>query len=199
MEEDGESPPSEADTTTDGSAAVPDAIRDLGRWDVVPAAGIVVVILAAVVLGIGPIGGATDADTAAGGTATATPAPTASAAGAATTTTAGAPAITMQVRSIESCGRRCREVTVTLSNEGAVAARDVRVSTTMTTGGSLIWQGSSDIGRIPAGETVTRTRTIEVGYVDAARIKANDGIVRIETTVRSASGTQTFTERRDVA
>ncbi|AZH26976.1 hypothetical protein DU502_17045 [Haloplanus aerogenes] len=75
----------------------------------------------------------------------------------------------------------------------------MRVATEVTTDGSLVWEGRSDVGRLPAGETVTRTRTIEVGYVDAARIKANDGVIRIETTVRTAGGTQTFTERRTVA
>lgn len=198
---DDESRPSGADTTNDEStAAAPDdesgPLPSLGRREFALLGGVVALLLAAVALGMGPGGGVTDAE----GPPATTPAPTASSAGAGGNATADdAPAITMQVRSIDSCGSRCREVTVALTNEGDAAARDVRAETELTTDGSLVWEGQSEIGRLPAGETVTRTRTIEVGYVDAARIKANDGVVRIETTVRTASGTRTFTDRRDVA
>lgn len=90
-------------------------------------------------------------------------------------------------------------MTVALTNGGSAPARDVSVTTRITTDGSLVWQGRSDVGRLAAGETVTRTRTINVGYLDAARIEANDGVVQIETTVRTANGTRVFTERRDVS
>jgi len=198
---DGESQPAGSDESTAAAPASDDGtgwLSSVGHRELALFGGVVVMLLAAVALGMGPTGGPAEAN--AEGTPTATPTPAATASGADSNATADrAPAITMQVRSIDSCGSRCREVTVALSNEGETAARDVRVETTMTTDGSLVWEGRSDIGRLPAGETATRTRTIEVGYVDAARIKANDGVIRIETTVRTASGTQTFTERRDVA
>jgi hypothetical protein len=195
---DDESRPFGDDAPSDGSTAVSDAVPDaLGRRGLA-VVGVAVVLLAAVALGMGAVGGGTDA----GSVSTATPAPTATpppTASDATTTAERAPAITMRVRSVDSCGSRCREVTVALSNEGGAAANDVRVVTTVSADGSLVWEGRSEVGHLASGETVTRTRTIEVDYLDAVNIKANDGVVRIETTVRTASGTQTFTERRDVA
>jgi len=157
---------------------------------------LVVVLVAAVALGMSGSAGTTTT----GADGGSTPTPAATAAGATSQSTAdSAPAIAMRVRSIESCGSRCRSVTVALSNEGSAPASDVRVSTRITTGGTLVWEGESDVGSLDAGRTVTRTRTIRVGYADAARIEANNGVVRIETTVRTASGTRVFTERRDVS
>jgi len=157
---------------------------------------LVVVLVAAVALGMSGSAGTT----ATGADGGSTPTPAATAAGATPQSTAdSAPAIAMRVRSIESCGSRCRSVTVALSNEGSAPASDVRVSTRITTGGTLVWEGKSDVGSLDAGQTVTRTRTVRVGYADAARIEANNGVVRIETTVRTTSGTRVFTERRDVS
>jgi hypothetical protein len=170
----------------------------LARGEFALLGSLVVVLVAAVALGMGGSAGTTAAG--ADREPTPTPTPAATAAGAAQqSTTDSTPAIAMHVRSVESCGTRCRAVTVALSNEGSAPATDVRVSTRITTGGSLVWDGRSDVGRLDAGGTVTRTRTVRVGYADAARIEANDGVVRIETTVRTASGTRVFTERRDVS
>ena len=166
------------------------------RGELVLLGSLVVVLVAAVALGMSGSAGTT----ATGADGGSTPTPAATAAGATSQPTAdSAPAIAMRVRSIESCGSRCRSVTVALSNEGSAPASDVRVSTRITTGDTLVWEGESDVGTLDAGQTVTRTRTVRVGYADAARIEANDGVVRIETTVRTASGTRVFTERRDVS
>lgn len=198
---DDERPPSEADAESGHDAdtsATSGANVPFDRGEMVLVAGLVVALLAAVALGMSGSGGPTAPETDGGSAPASTE--TASGVGTATeTATDSAPAVTMQVRSIESCGSRCRSVTVALSNEGSAPARDVGVTTRITTDGSLVWQGQSDVGRLDAGETVTRTRTVEVGYLDAARIEANDGVIRIETTVRTASGTRVFTERRDVA
>jgi hypothetical protein len=179
-----------SDDAGDASATT-GAVPSLDRGAAVLLGGLVVTVLVAVAVG-----------TSGGGV------PTAGADSVSTATTAttdtevaaeSTPAITMQVRSIEACGTRCREVTVTLSNGGAAPARDVSVTTRITTDGSLVWQGRSDVGRLATGGTVTRTRTVDVSYLDAARIEANDGVVRVETTVRTANGTRVFTERRDVS
>lgn len=168
----------------------------LARGEFALLGSLVVVLVAAVALGMGGSAGTT----AAGADREPTTTPAATAAGSAQqSTTDSTPAIAMRVRSVESCGTRCRAVTVALSNEGSAPATDVRVSTRITTGGSLVWDGRSDVGRLDAGRTVTRTRTVRVGYADAARIEANDGVVRIETTVRTASGTRVFTDERDVS
>jgi hypothetical protein len=189
---DDERSPAEADAEDD------DTGLPLDRGEFALLGGVVVALLVAVTLGMGGAGG----PTATGADSESTPEPTTTGTEAGTTTGTAidsTPAVAMRVRSVESCGTRCRSVTVALSNEGSAPARDVGVTTRITADGSLIWQGQSDVGRLEAGETVTRTRTIEVGYLDAARIEANDGVIRIETTIRTASGTRVFTERRDVA
>jgi hypothetical protein len=169
----------------------------LDRSDVVTGAILsVTVVVAVAVLLAGPPGalagsGGTDDGASAAGTPTATPT--------STTTTSRSPALDMQVRSIESCGTRCRLVTIALSNRGDEAARSVRVATEITTDGSVVWTGEADVGRLAAGETVSRTRTVRVGYVDAASIEANGGRIRIETVVHTAEGTRVFTERRTVS
>jgi hypothetical protein len=186
-------PPSETGSGDDGTGL------PLERGELALVGGLVVVLLAGVSLGLGGAGGVGGPAAADGGsTASATATVTGAGTTTATAATDRAPAVTMRVRSIESCGTRCRSVTVALSNDGNAPARDVGVTTRITADGSLVWQGRSDVGRLDAGETVTRTRTIQVGYVDAARIQSNDGVVRIETTVRTAGGTRVFTERRDV-
>jgi hypothetical protein len=194
--ESGDENPAPSGSADDTEADETGADLPLARGEFVLLGGLVVVLVAAVALGMsGPTG-----TTAAGVDDGATPTPAATAAGTAHQSTAeSAPAVAMRVRSIESCGTRCRSVTVALSNEGSAPATDVRVSTRITTDGSLVWEGQSDVGSLDAGQTVTRTRTVRVGYVDAARIESNDGVVRIETTVRTASGTRVFTERRDVS
>jgi hypothetical protein len=194
---DDERPPSGASSGSDdagGVSATAAAVPSLDRGAAVLLGGLVVAVLVAVAVGTSGGGAPTAAGADSASTATAKPATTDTEVAAEST-----PAITMQVRSIEACGTRCREVTVALSNGGRAPARDVSVTTRITTDGTLVWQGRSDVGRLAAGGTVTRTRTVDVSYLDAARIEANDGVVRVETTVRTANGTRVFTERRDVS
>jgi len=184
---DDERPLSGTDTgsadTGDASTAE-DTVPSLDCGDIALLGGFAVVLFVAVAVG-----------TSGGGSPTAAPTTAATDTEAAAEST---PMITMRVRSIEACSTRCRAVTVALSNGGAAPARDVSVTTRITTDGSLVWQGRSDVGRLAAGATVTRTRTVEVGYLDAARIEGNDGVVRVETAVRTVNGTCVFTEHRDV-
>lgn len=184
------------DAGTDAGKSRPGRSRDPRELAAFVLVALAIVGAAAIVVGPANDATATDTDTGPSGAAeTAVPASTATA----TATAESAPDVAMRVRSIETCGTRCRTVTIGLTNRGDGAARSVSVATEITTGGSLVWEGQSDVGRLAAGETVTRTRTIRVGYVDAARIERNDGQIRIETTVRTASGSRTFTERRTVS
>jgi len=187
----GESTRTESDADADDSGA----LGSWGRMELVFAALLVVAVAGTAALIVAPPNDTTaaDADSGATGPATATPTHTPTAAAAATS-----PNVTMRVRSVENCGSRCRTVTIALSNEGTEAARDVRVATSITTGDSLVWEASSDVGHIATEETATRTRTVRIGYADAAKIKANDGRIRIETVVRTANATRTFTEERTV-
>jgi len=47
-------------------------------------------------------------------------------------------------------------------------------------------------------ESVTLTRRVQVGILEMARITANDGDVRIQTTVRWDGGRTTFDRRTNV-
>jgi len=186
------------DAGTDAGKSRPGRSRDPRELAAFVLVALAIVGAAAIVVGPANDATATDTDTGpSGAVETAVPASTATAT--ATATAESAPDVAMRVRSIETCGTRCRTVTIGLTNRGDGAARSVSVATEITTGGSLVWEGQSDVGRLAAGETVTRTRTIRVGYVDAARIERNDGQIRIETTVRTASGSRTFTEQRTVS
>jgi hypothetical protein len=193
--------PGEQDPSTSADDGEPDGDRtdaengrDRDRSDIVLAVLLVATVVAAAgVFALGPPGGPSDDGV------TGTPDAAAGTAAGTASSPSPSPSIGMNVRSIESCGTRCRLVTIALSNSGDDAARSVSVETEITTGDSLVWTGSGDVGRLGAGETVTRTRTIRVGYADAARIEANGGRIRIETVVHTAAGTRVFTERRTVS
>ncbi|WP_251342304.1 hypothetical protein [Haloplanus halophilus] len=189
------SAPAEAGEADAGDDDPSSAASSWGRRDVALAGLVAVVVVVAGALLVGSAGETSTPDATGDGAAAVTATPTPAATGTAETT----PDVAMRVRSIAACGSRCRTVTIALTNRGDDAARSVRVSTVITTDGSFVWEGASDVGRLDAGETVTRTRTVRVGYVDAARIESNGGRIRIETTVRTADGTRTFTERRTVS
>jgi len=103
-----------------------------------------------------------------------------------------------RVQRIERCGVRCRTVNVRLKNTADDPARDVRVRTRVTSGGARVWRGSEDVGTMRPNESVTLTRRVQVGILEMARITANDGDVRIQTTVRWDGGRTTFDRRTNV-
>lgn len=104
-----------------------------------------------------------------------------------------------QIDSIEECGTTCRDVTATLTNQRESPATDVTATTRIYVENDEIWQGSEDIGRLDAGESVTTTKRVEIGYFDAAKIQSNGGYVTVETTITTAEGSYTFSGRRKVA
>lgn len=121
-------------------------------------------------------------------------------AGETATTTESAPAtFRFDVRSVEECGTTCRDVTVSVRNRGGTDAENVDVSVRLLTGDTEVWRGTQSFDRVDAGEARTQTRRINIGYVDGARIRANDGYVTIETTITWDGGEETFSERRQVA
>ncbi|SEP20502.1 hypothetical protein SAMN04487948_12124 [Halogranum amylolyticum] len=103
------------------------------------------------------------------------------------------------VRNIDSCGQTCRDVTVALTNTMNDTATNVEVSTEIYTGGDEIWSASQSFPAVESTETKTRTKRVDLGYLDAAKVKQNGGEIRIETTVTWDGGEQSFTERRKVA
>jgi hypothetical protein len=134
---------------------------------------------------------------------TATPA----ADGTATPTTGGAstetPPFGFTIDTIEKCGQTCRDVTSTLSNQQDTTAENVTVHTRIVAGqgtdGDVVWRGNEDVGTLPAGESYTTTRQVELSFADALTIQNNGGWITVQTTVETEDGRVTFTDERQVA
>jgi len=105
----------------------------------------------------------------------------------------------MTIDKIETCGRTCRDVTVTLTNNGGHARENVTVETTMYAGQDAVWQGEASVGTLGAHASRTQTRHVDVGLVGGAKIQQNGGVVTIVTDVHWTGGSARFTERRKVA
>lgn len=103
------------------------------------------------------------------------------------------------IENIEKCGTTCRDVTARLTNDGAEARQDVRVTTKMYADGDLLWSGNETVGTLDSGESHHSTKRVDVGFSGGMAIRSNDGYVTIVTIVESASGTTRFSERRKVA
>jgi hypothetical protein len=115
------------------------------------------------------------------------------------TTTAGQPRFVFTVDSITECGTTCRDVTARLTNEGVTTGQNVTVVVSVFAGDDRLWRGTETVGSLPAGESYTTTRTVDVGLTGGVAIRSNGGYVTIETVVRHADGTRWFEERRAVA
>jgi hypothetical protein len=117
--------------------------------------------------------------------------------------TTDTPPFVISTDSIEECGWTCRDVTSALTNHQATTAENVTVTTDLYAGnetdGDTLWEGSEAIGTIGEGESYTTTTRINLGYIDAFAVKQADGWISIETTVRTADQTVTFSEQRQVA
>jgi hypothetical protein len=107
------------------------------------------------------------------------------------------------IDNIEECGQTCRDVTSTLSNQQDATAENVTVHTRILAGqgtdGDVVWRGSEDVGTLPAGESSTTTRQVELSFADALKIENNGGWITVQTTVETADGSVTFTDERQVA
>lgn len=118
------------------------------------------------------------------------------------TTTAAPDPFGFRIVSIEECGTTCRDVAVTLTNKQATTASDVTVYSRIFVGkgtdGDVIWQDSEGLGDLTAGESVTRTRRVELSFSEAYAVQQADGWITIQTTVESAERTITFTDQRQV-
>lgn len=174
------------------------------------AAVVVIAVGAGAVIVAGDVlsGGNSDADSGSfptathGGEATAT-----GGSGGTATTTAGTstatPPFDFTIDTIEECGQTCRDVTSTLTNQQDTTAENVTVYTRIIagqgTGGDEIWRGSEDVGTLPAGESYTTTRQVDLSFADALKIENSDGWITVQTTVETADGTITFTNERQVA
>lgn len=104
----------------------------------------------------------------------------------------------LDIRSIETCGNTCRDVTAALTNEGSSARRNVTATTEVYADGDLLWSGNESVGTLSAGESHASMKRVQVGYAGGMKIRANDGYVTIVTVVRSDGGTTRFSDRRNV-
>lgn len=105
---------------------------------------------------------------------------------------------TIDTKRIEECGNTCRDVTVSLTNNGNHSREGITVTTKMYADDDKIWMGKKSIGTLGSDESTTRTARVKIGFVDAAKVKQNDGTVTIKTVVRWESGSETFRETRQV-
>jgi hypothetical protein len=132
--------------------------------------------------------------TPAGGDATATPEPTA------TATPAGSVAFAVELGETSECGRTCRTVTYTLGNTGDRDAADVTVGVHVFTGGDRVFDGSHEVGSVPAGEERSGlSKDVDVGLFGGRKVLGNDGQVTVELTPEAGSGaSETFTFERQL-
>lgn len=111
------------------------------------------------------------------------------------------PSFAFDIDRIESCGETCRDVTTTLTSEGAGAA-DVTVYTRIYAGngtdGDVVWEGSEPIGDLDAGESYTGTERVDLSITQAYAIQRSGGWITVRTTIDSDERTVTTTERREV-
>jgi hypothetical protein len=141
----------------------------------------------------------------AGGAATADPEePVTDAASQPGTSTAAPPPFGFEIVATEPCGQTCRDVTVELTNNRETAASGVTVSTRIfagneTTEEAMVWDDEEDVGRVAAGETVTSTRRVELGFSGGIAVQNSGGWVTIVTTVASDEATVTFERTEQVA
>lgn len=109
---------------------------------------------------------------------------------------------TLDTREVEPCGMLCRNVTSTVTNEQATAARDVTIRTRLyagnDTGGEVRWRGIERVDSIGAGETYSTSQRVELSLEAALAIRDADGWVTIHTTVETIDRSVTVTDRRDV-
>ncbi|MDS0221771.1 hypothetical protein NDI54_10480 [Haloarcula sp. S1AR25-5A] len=115
---------------------------------------------------------------------------------------ASTPPFAFTVDSIAECGRTCRDVTSTLTNQQNGTAEAVTVYTRIYAGnvteGGTVWEGSEDVGTLEADGSYTTTRRVDLSFGDAYAIEQANGWITVQTTVETADRTVTLTEQRDV-
>ncbi|KTG10880.1 hypothetical protein AUR64_06770 [Haloprofundus marisrubri] len=103
------------------------------------------------------------------------------------------------VGEIEECGTTCRDVTAEVRNTGNESIDDIDVEVHIFADDDEVWDGNVEVGSVDAAASQQETIRVELGYMDAYKIKQNDGYITVKTTVTTASGTFSFEERRKVA
>jgi len=79
-----------------------------------------------------------------------------------------------------------------LSNPGGATAHGVVAVTNVYVGDEVIWSDRESFGDLGTGESVSVEKRVEVGYLEAAKVKMNGGVIRFETIVSSREETVVF-------
>jgi hypothetical protein len=97
----------------------------------------------------------------------------------------------LETAPLRSCGRACRELRAALTNTGTDDAHDVSVRTELTSGDELVREREERVGDLPAGETYRASARVELGVLEAVRVRDN-GAVLIEQVVTSEQRREVF-------
>lgn len=160
---------------------------------------------AAYYAGLGPAPGGSDSDAQLTDYPTGTPLGTAAPAGGSTATGGTVSPFSFTVESIEECGRTCRDVTASLTNNQDERASNVVVFTKIYAGQDntddedLVWTGKEEVGTLEAGATHTTTQRVELSLSEGLKIENHDGWVTVVTTVKTDERTVTFKHSEQVA
>ncbi|WP_435117714.1 FxLYD domain-containing protein [Halolamina sp. C58] len=106
---------------------------------------------------------------------------------------------TFVIEEITECGRTCRDVNGTITNQQDQTAEDVTVRSEIYTDGDMIWSGSSEAGDLAPGETFNDQKRVDLSYSEAYKVQQNDGQIVIRTYVETADATYVFKQTRTVA
>lgn len=102
------------------------------------------------------------------------------------------------IDNISECGDTCRIVNASIINQQNEPATGVTVRSEIYTGGDKIWEGSSDVGTIEAGEEYTDTKRVELSLAEAYKVEQNDGEILIKTFVETDETVYVFNDERNV-
>jgi hypothetical protein len=109
----------------------------------------------------------------------------------------GRPAFELAPFELTPCGATCRDVTATLANTGNADATDVSVFVTVFDEETPLWEAEDAIGRLAAGDSVTRTHRIEVDLGTALALR--DETVTIDTLVESDQHTERIVREEELS
>lgn len=86
---------------------------------------------------------------------------------------------------LSECGVTCRDVTATITNTGDSDAIGVRVTVTLTAADERLYRTTEYVGVLEAGESVTRTDRVDLGFGAALAVSANGDRVTVTTVIES--------------
>jgi hypothetical protein len=114
----------------------------------------------------------------------------------------GNASLSHRIDSVSECGRTCRVMNATVTNDGGKPAQNVEVTYNVFTasddGQTRVWNGTIEIGQVDNGTTEPISAEIKVGLAEANEIRGNDGVVTVKSNVSSDQGSVVDTTQEDV-